>query len=316
LTLLFIVAAIVALLLVWNLYEEEPWTRDGAVQADVVQVTADVSGLVTQVRVHDNQQVRSGDILFVVDQERYAAQLAQAEASVTNAEASVETARASIANAKATLDNSRREAARYLALGNLVSQEVRDQRVTVVEQGRAALVQAQAGLDQARASVKQAQANRRLAEVNMEHSTVRAGVNGYVTGFSMRPGDYASAGSPQFALLDSDSFYVLGYLEETKLHRFGLGDRVRINLLGDSRPLWGHVDSIAAGITDRQQNTSGVLLPNITPTFSWIRLAQRVPVRVAIDSIPPGIRLVAGRTATVSIMPTPRLATPDANATP
>jgi multidrug resistance efflux pump len=304
LTLLLLVGAIVALVIVWRHYEDDPWTRDGSLQADVVQVSADVSGLVTQIRVHDNQLVRAGDILFTVDQERYAAQLAQAQAAVVNAQASIENAQATIANAKATLNNALREEKRYLALGDLVSQEVRDERVTAVEQDRAAGVQAQAGLDQAKAGLKQAEANRRLAEVNMERSAVRAGVNGYITGFSMRPGDYVSAGSPQFALLDTDSFYVLGYFEETKLHRFALGDRARINLLGDSRPLWGHVDSLAAGITDRQQNASGVLLPNITPTFSWIRLAQRVPVRVVIDRVPPDIRLVAGRTATVTILPT------------
>jgi multidrug resistance efflux pump len=111
-----------------------------------------------------------------------------------------------------------------------------------------------------------------------------------------------TAGSPRFALLDTDSYYVLGYLEETKLHRFEIGDRAKITLLGDGRPLWGHVESLSAGITDRQQNSSGVLLPNITPTFSWVRLAQRVPVRVAIDSVPAGLRLVAGRTATVTIL--------------
>jgi multidrug resistance efflux pump len=304
LTLLFVVGAIVALVVVWRHYEDDPWTRDGAVQADVVQVSADVAGLVTQIRVHDNQLVHAGDILFTVDQERYAAQLAQSDAAVVNARATIENARATIANAQATLDNAVREEKRYLTLGDLVSQEVRDQRVTAVEQDRAALVQAGAGLDQAKASLQQAQANRRLAEINMERSAVRAGVNGYITGFSMRPGDYVAAGSPQFALLDTDSYYVLAYMEETKLHRFRIGDHARINLLGDRRPLWGHVDSLAAGVTDRQQNASGVLLPNITPTFSWIRLAQRVPVRVVIDRIPPGIRLVAGRTASVTILPT------------
>lgn len=304
LTLLFVAGAIVALVIVWRHYEDDPWTRDGAVQADIVQVSADVAGLVTQIRVHDNQLVHAGDVLFTVDQERYAAQLAQVDATVTSAHATIENAQAMITNAHATLDNAQREEKRYLTLGDLVSQEVRDERVTTVEQDRAALVQTRAGLDSAKATLKQAEANRRLAEINMERSAVRAGVNGYITGFSMRPGDYVAAGSPQFALLDTDSYYVLAYMEETKLHRFRIGDRARINLLGDRRPLWGHVDSLAAGVTDRQQNASGVLLPNITPTFSWIRLAQRVPVRVVIDQVPVGLRLVAGRTATVTILPT------------
>jgi multidrug resistance efflux pump len=303
LTIVLVGAAILALVLVWRHYEVDPWTRDGAVQADVVQVSADVAGLVTRVRVHDNQQVHAGDILFDVDTERYAAQLAQADAAVANAQAGIADARAALVKAQATLANARRDAKRYVSLGDLVSSQDRDQRVTAVALDSAAIAQAQAALGQAQAGLRQAQANRRLAAVNMEHSTVRAGVNGYVTGFSLRPGDYVAAGSPRFALLDTDSYYVLGYFEETKLHRFNLGDRVRIDLLGDGRPLWGHVDSLSAGITDRQQNSSGLLLPNITPTFSWIRLAQRVPVRVVIDRVPAGLRLVAGRTASVTILP-------------
>ncbi|MDF0545196.1 HlyD family secretion protein [Sphingobium sp. H39-3-25] len=294
LTLSMVFCAAILGWIMWDYYMEAPWTRDGSVAADVVQVSADVSGLVTDVRVHDNQFVHSGDILFLVDQERYAAQLAQADAAIANA-------RAAIANAQATLDNARRQKRRYLSLGDLVSQEVRDQHVTTVEQAAAALQQAQANLGQA-------QANREIAAINLRRSAVRAQVNGYVTGFSLRPGDYVGAGSARFALLDTDSYYVVGYFEENKLHRFRLGDKVRVNLLGDRRPLWGHVQSLAAGITDRQQNQSGVLLPNITPTFNWVRLAQRVPVRVAIDRIPPGLRLVAGRTATVTILP----GTPDA----
>lgn len=275
LTLLIVGCAVVAVVLVWRHYEDEPWTRDGRLSADVVQVSADVSGLVTRVLVHDNQPVRVGDVLFVVDRERYTAQLAQAEAAIDNA--------------VATLDNDRREAARYNSLGDLVSREVRDQRLTAVRQ--------------AQAQLEQMRANRRLAAINLDRSAVRARVNGHVTGFSMRPGNYVSAGSPLFALVDTDSYYVLGYFEETKLRRFAIGDRAQVTLLGDDRPILGHVESLAAGIADREQSQSGGLLPNVNPTFSWIRLAQRVPVRVAIDSVPPGQRLVIGRTATVSILP-------------
>ena len=193
------------------------------------------------------------------------------------------------ARARATLDDAVREERRYLALGDLVSREVRDQRVTASEVDRAA--------------VRQALADRRIAQINYERSDVRARVDGYVTGLTMRPGDFIASGTPKFALLDTRSYYVLGYFEETKLHRFRLGDRVRIVLLGDTRPLWGHVDSMSAGIADREDTGSEALLPNITPTFSWVRLAQRVPVRIVIDTVPPGARLVAGRTATVTILP-------------
>jgi multidrug resistance efflux pump len=267
---------VVALVVLWQRYEDDPWTRDGKVRADAVQVAADVTGLVTQIRVHDNQYVRAGDVLFVVDKERYAAALEQADAVV--------------ARAQATLADAVREQRRYLALGDLVSREERDQRVTAADVDRAA--------------VRQAIADRRVAQINFKRSDVRAGVDGYVTGFRIRPGDYVTSGTPRFALLDTNSYYVLGYFEENKLHRFRLGDRARIVLLGDTRPLWGHVDSMAAGIADREDSGSDALLPNVNPTFSWIRLAQRIPVRVVIDRIPAGVRLVAGRTATVTILPT------------
>ncbi len=275
LTLLLVLGAAVALVVVWRHYEVEPWTRDGKLATDTVQVAADVSGLVTDVRVHDNAPVHAGDVLFVVDQERYSAALAQANAAVDSA--------------KATQANARREQGRYLSLGDLISREAQDQRTTATQTTSAQL--------------EQALANRQVAEINLKRSLVRAQVNGYVTGFSMRPGDYVTAGAPVFAVVDTDAYYVLGYFEETKLHSFQLGDRAEVTLLGDNRKIIGHVDSLSAGIADREQSGSSALLPNVTPTFSWIRLAQRVPVRVVIDSVPAGLRLVAGRTATVSIQP-------------
>jgi multidrug resistance efflux pump len=275
LTLLFVGGAVVALVLVWRRYEDDPWTRDGKVRADSVQVASDVSGLVTRIMVRDNQFVRAGTVLFVVDKERFAAQLEQADAT--------------IARARATLENAVREQRRYAALGDLVSREERDQHAT--------------GADVARAALRQAEADRRVAQINFERSDVRARVDGYVTGFTMRPGDYVTSGSPKFALLDTASYYVLGYFEENKLHRFQPGDRARVELLGDTRPLWGHVASMAAGITDREDSAPDGALPNVNPTFSWIRLAQRVPVRIAIDQVPQGLRLVAGRTASVTIVP-------------
>lgn len=278
LTMLFVAGAIIGLVIVWRHYEDDPWTRDGKLRADSVQVAADVSGLVTRIAVRDNQLVRAGTVLFVVDKERYAAQLEQADAAV--------------ARARATLDDAIREKRRYLALGDLVSRQERDQRLTATEVDQAAL--------------RQAQADRHITEINFQRSDVRARVDGIVTGLRMRPGDYVTSGSPKFALLDTHSYYVLGYFEETKLHRFRLGDRARVDLLGDPRPIWGHVDSLAAGIADREDTGSEALLPNVTPTFSWIRLAQRVPVRVMIDKVPAGLRLVSGRTATVTILPVAR----------
>jgi RND family efflux transporter MFP subunit len=277
LTLVFVAGAAAALVALWRCYEDDPWTRDGKVRADAVQVAADVSGLVTSIQVRDNEYVRAGAVLFVVDKERYAAALEQADAA--------------LARARASLADAERERDRYLALGDLVSSEDRDAHVTAADVDRAA--------------VRQAMADRRVAQINFDRSEVRARVNGYVTGFTLRPGDYVASGAPKFALLDAQSYYVLGYFEENKLNHLRPGDRARVVMLGDDRPFWGHVDSLAAGIADREDTGSAALLPNVTPTFSWVRLAQRVPVRVVIDQLPPGLRLVAGRTATVTILPEP-----------
>ncbi len=275
LTLLIVAAAALALFTVWRHYEDDPWTRDGRLKADTVQVSTDVAGVVSRVYVHENQLVRKGDPLFDVDSQRYSAKLAQADAT--------------LADARATLANAIRERQRYRSLGDLISREVRDQKATAVAQ--------------AAADVGEQSAMRRVAAIDLDRSRVVAGVNGFVTGSTLRPGNYISPGTAAFALVDIDSYYVVGYFEETKLHRFRLGDRARITFLGDDRPLWGHVDSLAAGIADRELTQSPDALPNANPSFAWIRLAQRVPVRVVIERVPAGMRLVAGRTATVTIVP-------------
>ena len=273
LTLLFVAAAVVSLVWVWRYYEEEPRTQDGRILADVVQVAADVPGLVTRVLVHENQAVHAGDALFEVDRERYTAKLASADAA--------------IANSRATLGNAVRERDRYLSLGDLVSKEDKDTRSTAVQTAATNL----------EASI----ANRRGNAIDLERSTVRARVDGVVTRITLRPGDYVGTGVGLFALVDSASFHAAGFFEETKLHRLHIGDRARLVMIGDSRVIWGHVESIAPGITNTEETSSAALLPNITPTFTWIRLAQRVPVRIAIDRVPAGLQLISGRTISVAI---------------
>jgi multidrug resistance efflux pump len=273
-TMAFVAAAIVAGLFLWERYKLEPWTRDGRVRADVVQVAPDVSGLVTDVMIHDNQAVRKGDVLFVIDQPRYRLALRQAEASV--------------ANQQAALDEARREDARNRALGNLVSTEI-------TQQGQTRLAEAEAALAQAVTS-------RDIAALNLDRTTVVASVNGVLANVELRPGDYAAAGRPVFALIDGDSLHVDGYFEETKLPRIHLGDRAKIEIMGEARAVDGHVESIAGGIEDRERGPSANLLPNVSPTFNWVRLAQRIPVRIVIDHPPQGLRLIAGRTATVTIL--------------
>ncbi len=258
----------------WIYYLEAPWTRDGRVRADVVQVAADVSGLVSEVLVHDNQAVKKDQVLFRLDPARFRLALRDAQAVVESKLAAAQ--------------ESEREASRYNRLNALsVSEEQQQQR------GSAAA--------EAEAAYQQALASRDVAALNLARSEVRASVNGLVTNFDMRPGDYVDAGKPLFALIDSDSFYVDGYFEETKLPRIKIGDPVRVYLVGESATIDGHVESIAGGIADRERQGSADLLANVNPTFSWVRLAQRVPVRIALDHVPSGVRLVTGRTATVVV---------------
>ncbi|MBN8907119.1 MAG: HlyD family secretion protein, partial [Rhodospirillales bacterium] len=140
------------------------------------------------------------------------------------------------------------------------------------------------------------------AQLNLDRSEVRATVDGSVTNFTMRPGDYVAAGTPVIALVDSASFHATGYFEETKLPRIRIGDRARVRMLGEGGLIEGHVESIASDIANREVSAGERLLPDVNPTFAWVRLAQRIPVRVAIDRVPPGTVLVSGRTATVEVL--------------
>jgi RND family efflux transporter MFP subunit len=258
----------------WIYYMDDPWTRDGRVRADVVEVAPDVSGLVARVFVQDNQAVRVGDPLFQVDPARFAVALRQAQAV--------------LAKDQAALGQAERDARRYAGLsGNAVSDETRDESNTAVLEAQADLDEAQADLD--------------AAALNMTRATVRATVNGVITNFSMRPGDYVTTGSAVAALVDSDSLYVDGYFEETKLPRIAIGDAATVTLLGGGPAIAGHVQSIDAGIADTERTASPNLLADVNPTFTWVRLASRVPVRIALDHVPPGTRLIAGLTATVQI---------------
>jgi RND family efflux transporter MFP subunit len=274
-TAIIVIAAILVALWLWRRYETEPWTRDGHVRADVVRVASDVGGLVTSVAVRDNQMVHKGDLLFVVDMPRYADALGQADAN--------------IASARAKFVQAQKVARRDLALGDLVATETHEENVAQVATAKAAL--------DAAVSAKQ------TAELNVHRTTVRASVNGIVTNLDLHPGDFVGVGTQALALIDMDSIRVEGYFEETKLRHIHVGDKARIRLMGDERDLEGHVDSISAGIADDQSKGTPNQLLAVDPTFSWVRLAQRIPVRIHVDRMPAGTRLIAGRTATVSILP-------------
>ncbi|GAB1583479.1 efflux RND transporter periplasmic adaptor subunit [Phyllobacterium phragmitis] len=272
-TLIFVIAALAVGRQLWIHYMDDPWTRDGKVRADIVNIAPDVSGLVSEVLVRDNQTVRAGDVLFRVDRQRFRIALEQAEAALQGA--------------KARLDQARRENDRQIRLGDAGSIQAKEQ--------------AHATLDESEASFRQATAEKDLARLNLDRSEVKATVNGTVTNLSLQPGDYVSAGTAKIALVDTDTLRVEGYFEETKLARIHVGDRAAVHLMGQSGVIEGHVESIATGIADRERTSETGLLANVNPAFTWVRLAQRVPVRIALDMVPETSRLIAGLTATVKI---------------
>jgi len=273
----FVVSVAVLLgLMLWHNYMNSPWTRDGRVRADVVMIAPDVSGLVTDVAVVDNQFVHKGDILFQIDKERFLHALHAAEA---------------VAKARrADYDMKKQQALRRHAAGDgVVSAENRVDASFDAQKAYAAYLEAVAMVE--------------TAELDLERSSVRASTDGWVSNLLLRKGDYLDAGEKHMAIITAGSFWVYGYFEEHKLSLIHVGDAAEMKMLGTKYTLKGHVESIARGISDRDNYTDGRLLANVNPIFTWIRLAQRIPVRIHIDSVPNGMLLSAGMTCSVSIRP-------------
>lgn len=273
LTLCFGTAATLVALQVWTRHEQTPWTRDARVSAEVVQIAPEVSGTVGAVSVVDNQYVHRGDILYAIDAKRFSL-------AVASAQAEAEARRQDMLVRQAA-------ARRRSQLREVISQEDVQQTAGAAAQAAATYEGAVAALD--------------LAKLNLARATIRAPIDGYVTNLRLRPGDYASAGVTKIAILDATSFWITSYFEETKLRRIRIGSPAQIMLMGFDEALSGHVESIGRGIEDSNGTPGHSGLPNVEPTFSWVRLAQRIPVRIHIDRVPPGVELAAGMTATVAI---------------
>jgi RND family efflux transporter MFP subunit len=257
----------------WVHYMDEPWTRDGRVYADIINIAPDVSGEIVGLPVHDNQFVKKGDLLMQIDPSHYQIAVEQAEANV--------------AARKAELRMRRDDAQRREDLDSqVVSKEGREDAADTASAADAAYQQALAALDAAR--------------LNLERTRVLSPVDGYVTNLETFRGDYAILGTSKLAVVDSNSFWVYGYFEETKLPHVMVGNKAQMRLMSGA-VLQGHVESISRGIYDRDDPQSRELLADVNPTFNWVRLAQRVPVRMKIDHVPDGVVLSAGTTCTVVI---------------
>ncbi|HWX11163.1 MAG TPA: HlyD family secretion protein [Trinickia sp.] len=267
---LFVVALALGRAL-WIHYMDEPWTRDGRVRAQIVTIAPDVSGAVVELPVADNQFVKKGQVLMRIDPSHYEVAVEQTEATVAARMAEWQMRRAD-AQRRADMDSL------------VVSKESRENALQAAASAEAQYREALAALD--------------AAKLNLSRTTVVSPVDGYVTNLSVYRGDYATAGAPKLAIVDSNSFWVYGYFEETRLERVKIGDKAEMRLMSGGE-LRGHVESISRGIYDRDNPQSRELVADVNPTFNWVRLAQRVPVRIHIDEVPSGILLAAGTTCTV-----------------
>lgn len=350
LTSLVVLAALAMIGFKYRQYVRNPWTRDGRVRADVVQITPRISGPIVEVPIRDNQFVHKGDLLFRIDPRTFQAaydqalanldktqdqirnleqQVKIAEAALRQAETTVHNAAYGITSAKAHFDEQEKDLVRYQALVASGSIARRDFDLTKENYvaGRASLNQAQAQLDKANAAktqaeaelarakaalgasgegnalLREAQAQSEQARLNLEFTRVTAPVDGYVTNLNLRTGSQAVANQPLLALVDTDSYWIAGYFRESAIASIKSGDSAAITLMTyPDAPLSGVVESVGYGIAQADNASGQDLLPSISPTFEWIRLAQRVPVRVRILKKPENVVLRVGSTASVLVM--------------
>ena len=274
----------------WLYYEYTPWTRDGRVRVYTVQIAPEVAGTVVSLPVNDLQYVHKGDLLFQIDQGTFRNDVTQAVGRLAEARA-----QASYLNA---------EAERRMKLTDLsVSAEQRQNAVGIAQGARDAITAATGALDQ--------------ATLNLERTTVRSAVNGWVTDLLLQQGSFANAGRPAMTVVNADSFWVVGYFEETKLPRIKVGDEARLTLMAyPGYPIVGHVAGLNRGISVADAAPAVQGLPSVDPVFTWVRLAQRIPIRIELDSVPCPIMLAAGMTATVSILDKPFRESAQGNAKP
>jgi multidrug resistance efflux pump len=265
---------VAAALVTWDQYNAGPWTRDGRVRVQVASVAPEISGKIKELRIVDNQFVHKGDLLYVIDPFDFDLALRTNKAVLEQ--------RMADRNVKDLQSERRRR------LSDLASSTEEKQ----VYEGNAL---------QAKAAVESAQEQVRQAEINLQRTEVRSPVNGIVTNLLLREGDYAHQGATNISIIDTDSYWVDGYFEETKLARLCVGDRAEAKLMGYSAPIIGHIATVTRGVSVSNAAAATQGLPSVDPVYTWVRLAQRVPVRIAIDHVPSGVPLVSGLTATVTI---------------
>ncbi|QKF81571.1 HlyD family secretion protein [Halarcobacter ebronensis] len=273
----FAIVAVASILTIhlWNNYADSTWTRDGRIRADITLVAPDVSGLITNIYVKDNQYVKKGDKLFEIDKKRF-------ETAINSLESTLKAKEANYLMRKAEYDK------RIKANDAIVPKDVKDD--------------AKYNLIMAKEDYNEVKARLDLAKLNLERSTIYAPTNGWVNNLLLKVGDFIQIGQSHLSILNDKSFWVYGYFEEHKIPKLNIGDITIMKPLGTNYELKGHIESIASGITDRDNDRGSGLLANVNPSFTWVKLAQRIPVRIAIDEIPENYILRAGVTCTIEVV--------------
>jgi multidrug resistance efflux pump len=345
-----VVIAISMILFKYQDYITNPWTRDGQMRGDVIQITSRVSGPIVNLPIRDNQFVKAGDLLFEIDPRTFRASLDQARAQldetgdsiqvlekqVEAARAGVNASRESIAQAQSMIHQLdatiAKNKAEYERKKDLLPKQATSQKAVErasanyevslqqkisaeagLRQAHATLAESQAGLAEALAQlgaagesnpqIRASVAEVRQAELNLEFTRVKAPVDGYITNLNLRLGSQAVANQAVLALVDVNSYWIDGFFKENAIAEIRAGDRAVVTLMTyTDTPLEGRVDSIGWGIAQQDGSTGFELLPTISPTFEWIRLAQRVPVRIHLSNVPQNIPLRVGTTCSVLVM--------------
>ena len=266
----------------YNKYQEyfaNPWTRDGQVRAQVIQVSPRISGMVTNIPIIDNQFVKKGTLLFEIDRDPYLIKVAQVKAEL------------------------KRE---YANLRGKKVEYDRVQSISKKDKGAISqkdLIRHEINYLKSLANIETLKEKLKTAKLNLTFTKVYASVDGYVSNINFQVGSQAVANKPILALVDSNSFWVFGYFRESMLEKIHIGDRAVVTLMAyQDRPISGVVESIGWGIAHSDGNPGNNLLPSIKPVFQWIRLAQRIPVRIKLKQLPEGVALRFGLTASVKIL--------------
>ncbi|WP_419770742.1 MAG: biotin/lipoyl-binding protein [Candidatus Marinarcus sp.] len=273
-TFIVVSVAVILGLTLWHNYVDSAWTRDGRIRADITLVTPDVSGMINEVFVKDNQYVKKGEPLFEIDKKRF-------ETNVQELNSIVKVKEANYLMTQAQYEK------RAKGDDSIIPKDIKDDAKYRAIIAHEELNEVKAKLD--------------IAKLDLQRATVYAPTNGWINNLLLKKGDYINKGQSHISLLNENSFWVYGYFEEHKIPKIKIGDEAKMNPLGTDFILKGHVQSIANGITDRDNQRGDGLLANVNPSFTWVRLAQRIPVRIALDEVPKDYTLRAGTTCTIEI---------------